>query len=60
MWKGKVDSHLIEIANKYYDEFGCDPDTYEEIAYECMTYEEFCGYIEECLEKHVEIDEVVE
>ena len=60
MWEGKVDDYLKSIAKKYIEEFGCPPDTYEEIAYECMTYEEFCGYIEECLEKHVEIDEVVE
>lgn len=60
MWHGKIDEYIKSIAKKYLDEFGCSPDSYEEIAYERMTYEQFCGFIEECLEKHVEIPDVVE
>ena len=44
-----------------YDErFGCEPDTYEEIYYDDMSYEEFVGYINQALEKNFEIDEVIE
>ena len=59
MWEGKFDEHLKELGMRYDAEFGCAPDTYAGIAYELMTYDEFCGYIEECLEKHKEICDVV-
>ena len=59
MWKGNYDDALDKLFDTYYDKFGCDPDTYAEIAYELMTYEEFTGYIKECLEKNVEIPDVV-
>ena len=46
--------------SKHYDkQFKRDPDTYEEIAYDLMSYDEFAGYIKECLEKDVEIPDVV-
>ena len=59
MWKGKYDDAMDKLFRAYYEKFNCCPDTYAEIAYELMTYEEFLGYIQECLEKDVEIDEVV-
>ena len=60
MWKGKFDDAMKALFIEYYDRFGCEPDTYEEIAYQNMTYDEFSGYIKECLEKGVEIDMVVD
>ncbi len=59
MWKGKYDDTMDKLFRAYYEKFNCCPDTYAEIAYHLMTYEEFSGYIQECLEKDVEIDEVV-
>lgn len=59
MWKGKYDDAMKKVFIAYNDRFGCDPDTYAEIAYELMTYDEFSGYIKECLEKNVEIPDVV-
>jgi len=59
VWEGKVDEHLKDIYTKYKNEFGCAPDSYARIYYDLMTYDEFCGYIEECLEKHVSIPHVV-
>lgn len=60
MWKGRFDEELRILFDEYEKKFGCDPDTYEEIAYYAMSYDEFSGYIKECLKKGVEIVEVVE
>lgn len=59
MWKGKFDASLKELFLQYQERFNCCPDLYAEIAYELMTYDEFSGYIRECLEKNVEIPDVV-
>lgn len=60
MWKGKFDNHLRKLFVAYDERFGCEPDTYEEIYYDDMSYEEFVGYINQALEKNAEIDEVIE
>lgn len=60
MWKGKWDDRMKELFLKYDDKFGCEPDTYEDILYEAMSYDEFCKYIEESLNQGKEIDDVVE
>ncbi|MGN0577128.1 MAG: hypothetical protein ACI4J4_00765 [Ruminiclostridium sp.] len=60
MWKGVFDEKMEKLFDEYNERFGCDPDTYEEIAYHAMSYDEFAGYIEECLEKGLEISRVVE
>lgn len=59
MWKGQWDEHINALFDKYEEKFGGDPDTYEGILYEAMDYEEFCGYIEECLNKNKEIPDIV-
>jgi len=58
-WKGKVDGALKKLFDLYYEKFGCAPDTYAQIYYSCMTYEKFSAYIQECLDKNVEIPYVV-
>lgn len=60
MWKGKFDGKLNALFDEYEKMFGCDPDTYEEIAYYAMSYDEFSEYIKECIKKGIEIDEIVE
>lgn len=60
MWEGKFDNNLKTLFEKYEKQFGCEPDGYEEIAYYAMDYDEFSGYIEKCLEKNLEIDEIVQ
>ena len=60
MWEGKYDEKLNQLYDEYYERFGCLPDTYEEIYYDDMSYDEFVGYINQALEKNVEIDEVIE
>lgn len=59
MWKVEFDDRLKSLFNEYEKMFGCYPDTYEEIAYFAMTYDEFVGYIEKSLKQKIEIDEVV-
>ena len=51
MWEGLFDDKMRNLFIEYEKMFGDDPDTYEEIAYHAMSYDEFVGYIEECLEK---------
>ena len=59
MWEGLFDDKMRNLFIEYDEKFGCDPDTYEEIAYHAMSYDEFVVYIEECLEKGLEICDVV-
>ncbi len=60
MWEGLVTEELKELYRLYDDKFGCDPDTYAEIYYDDMSYDEFVGYIKECLETGKSIPNVVE
>ena len=39
---------------------GFEPDGYEELCYDAMSYEEFVGYIREALRRHCCIVDVVE
>ena len=59
MWKGLFDEEMRRLFVLYNERFGGCPDEYEEIAYDLMSYDEFAGYIKECLEKDVEIPDVV-
>lgn len=61
MWNGKWTKELEALYDAYAAMWdGMEPDEYEEIYYDAMTYEEFVGYIKECLEKHLTIWDVVE
>lgn len=60
MWKGKVTKELKNLHGQYYEMFETEPDWYAEIFYDGMSYEEYIGYIKECLEKEVEIPDVVQ
>lgn len=60
MWEGKITQELIELHREYrekHDDMGADE--YEEIFYDGMSYEEYIGYIRLCLEKNLEIPDVV-
>ena len=59
MWEGKYTEEMDKLFTEYIKMFGGDPDGYEGIAYHAMDYDEFMGYIKECLEKHLEIPDVV-
>lgn len=60
MWSGKFTEELSVLYQKYVALFrGAAPDEYDELCYDAMTYEEFVGYIKECLERNEEMPEVV-
>jgi hypothetical protein len=60
MWKGKVTEELKELYIKYAELFGgMYPDEFDDIAYYAMDYDEFVGYIKECIKQKKEMDEIV-
>lgn len=59
MWEGKFTKELEELYEQYNKKFGGEPDEYDELCYEAMTYERFVGYIREALKKGVELPDVV-
>ncbi len=61
MWKGKMTEELTSLFIAYAEEnFGAEPDEYDEICYDAMTCEEFAAYIRLALKKHQELPDVVE
>ena len=51
---------LNDLFCQYREEFGVgDPDEYDEICYDAITYEEFVAYIQLALERHQELPEIV-
>lgn len=61
MWKGKKTEELRKLFLRYAQENdGVEPDFYEELCYDAMTYEEFVGYIKEALRRHCDIVEVID
>ena len=61
MWKGKVTEELIDLYKQYHELFPDGyPDEYEEIEYQGMTYDEYVGYIKECIKQKKEMESIVE
>ena len=61
MWKGKMTKELEELFIRYADEnYGTEPDGYEDISYDALTYDEFVGYIKEALRKHCTVYELID
>lgn len=61
MWEGAWTDELSRLYDQYNAQHpGVDPDDYEEILYKAMSYEEFVGYIRECLKTGKSIPDVVE
>ena len=58
-WEGKADDELRKLYELYYERFGDYPDMYAYILYNCMTYEEWSAYIQECLDRNLTIPHVV-
>lgn len=60
MWNGKVTKELIQLFDEYLERFqGCDPDEYDDLCYDAMTYEQFVGFIKESLRTGKELPDVV-
>lgn len=61
MWEGKWTDELSRLYDQYEAQHdGAYPDEYAEILYSAMSYEEFVGYIKECLRTGKSIPDVVE
>lgn len=61
MWEGQMTKELENLFIQYADENnGAEPDGYEELCYDAMTYEEFVSYIKEALRRHCCIVDVVD
>lgn len=60
MWEGKVTEELKLLFLEYYERFDGYPDEYVDIDYYAINYDEFVGYIKECLKRNLEIPYVVE
>ena len=53
MWNGKITDELKDLYFRYMNEnHGIGPDSYDELCYDAMSYEEFVGYIREALRRH--------
>lgn len=61
MWEGKWTDELSKLFQQYKNQHdGAYPDYYEEILYSAMSYDEFVGFIRECLRTGKSIPDVVE
>ena len=60
MWESEFTEELLDLYKKYAAEhYGVEPDGYDELCCNAMTYEEFVGFIKECLATGKEMPEVV-
>ena len=60
MWNGAVTEELKTLAHQYEEKFhGAWADGYDELNYDAMSYDEFVGFIKECLASGKEMPEVV-
>jgi hypothetical protein len=60
MWKGKQTEELNNLYDKYYEKFHCEPDWYEEIRYQEMSYDEYVAFIRKAVEIGEELPDVIE
>ena len=53
LWHGERTEELNDLYRQYEHLFGMSPGGYEEIndGYDGMTYDEFVGYIKECIRR---------
>ncbi|MDE6588938.1 MAG: hypothetical protein K2K53_01050 [Oscillospiraceae bacterium] len=60
MWNGVVTESLLYLYKEYAaNHHGVEPDGYDELNYAAMTYNEFVGFIKECLATGREMPDVV-
>ena len=61
MWNGLVTEELLNLFRQYAQQnYGVEPDCYEDIDYDDITYDEFVAFIRECLRTEKEIPDVVD
>ena len=61
MWNGIMTEELEHLFDLYAEQHnGADPDEYDDVYYEEISYEEFIGYIQNCLETGEELPDVID
>ena len=61
MWNGLVTDEVNELFQRYAEQHnGADPDEYDDIFYNDLSYDEFVGYIRKCLETGLAMPYVIE
>ena len=59
MWNGKRTKELSDLYDQYYQKFHCEPDWYDEILYDQISYDEFVSFIKTAIETDQEFPDVV-
>lgn len=60
MWNGEVTEELLNLYKEYaVKHHGVEPDGYDELDYDAMTYDEYVGFIKTCLAIGEEMPEIV-
>jgi hypothetical protein len=60
MWTGEFTKELETLYAQYAAEhYGAEPDGYDELNCNAMTYDQFVGFIKECLATGKEMPDVV-
>ena len=61
MWNGLVTEELLSLFRQYAQQnYGVEPDDYEDIDYDDITYDEFVAFIRKCLRTGKEIPDIVD
>ena len=61
MWHGKVTEELRELAKRYAEENdGMHVDSYDDVYYHAISYDEFVAYIKMALERHCSLIEAMD
>ena len=61
MWEGKVTEELRELAKRYAEEHGgMHVDSYDDVYYHAISYDEFVAYIKMALERHCTLIEAMD
>lgn len=59
MWMGKWNREISKLYDDYYDMFGIEPDCYDEIDYDDLSYKCFVKLIKKSVLSEYEIPEAI-
>lgn len=58
MWYGNATKELEALYDEYYNLFGCEPDSYQEVEYGQSDYEDYVRDIRIAIKEKIELPEV--
>lgn len=59
MWNAKRTKELSDLYDQYYQQFHCEPDWYDEISYDQISYAEFVSLIKKAIKTNQEFPDVL-